>query len=253
MYKDKFNLSGKVALITGGNRGLGESMTVALAEAGADIAVACRSRADRVGDTVRSLGRGFLHVQADLSDLNCIEDLVTAVIKQYNRIDILVNNAGITRRMPALEYTVDTWKSIINLNLDSVFFLCQRVAMEFIRQGSGGKIISVASIVSFQGGLNNTPYTASKSALAGITKTMSNEWAQYGINVNAIAPGFMHTDLTDEVFQNADRHKQIIARIPQGRWGTPEDVGGAVLFLASAAADYINGATLPIDGGWLGN
>ena len=252
MFYDQFDLTGKVAIITGGNRGLGEAMVTALAEAGADIAVVGRGDAKKIEDIVQNLGRNFFHIRADLSDLSCIEEIVSAVINRYGHIDILVNNAGTIIRKPALEYSLSEWESILKLNLDSVFFMCQRVAKEFIRQGTGGKIVSTASIVSFQGGLNNTPYTASKAAITGITKTMCNEWAKYGINVNAIAPGFMRTDLTEEVYQNPDRQKQIMARIPQGRWGTPADVGGLVLFLVSNASNYVNGATIPVDGGWLG-
>lgn len=252
MYLEKFGLIGNVSLITGGNRGLGAAMTSALAEAGSDIAIVCRSDDSAIRQTVEKTGRRYLHIGADLSDPACIDGVVSGVVESFGHVDILVNNAGMTVRKPALEYTQQEWESVLDLNLNSLFFMCQRVAKEFIRQGTGGKIVSTASIVSFQGGLNNAPYTASKSALAGITRTMCNEWAKYGIYVNAIAPGFMHTDLTEEVFQNVNRRAQINARIPLGRWGTPEDVGALVLLLASPASDYINGATIPIDGGWLG-
>lgn len=252
MYIEKFDLSGKTALLTGGNRGLGIAMTVALAEAGADIIVVSRSECREAQKEVAALRRKFLHIPADLSDISAINGVVERALEAFGKIDILVNNAGMTVRKPALEYNETEWDAILNLNLKSLFFLSQRIAQEFKKQG-GGKIISTASIVSFQGGVNNLPYTASKSAVAGITKTMANEWAKYNIQANAIAPGFMRTDLTEEVYRNKERTMQIQGRIPAGRWGKPEDVAGVCVFLASAASDYVNGATIPVDGGWLGN
>ncbi|MGX8702583.1 glucose 1-dehydrogenase [Caproiciproducens sp.] len=252
MYTEKFDLTGKAAIITGGNKGLGSQITIALAEAGADIAVVARGSCEAVEKVVQECGRKFLGITADLSDPGCADTVINRVLAEFGHIDILVNNAGTTIRKPALEYSPQEWDAILDLNLKSLFFLSQRAAAEFIRQG-GGKIISLASLVSFQGGMNNLPYVASKSAVAGITKTMANEWAKYGVQANAIAPGFMRTDLTEEVYHNKERSRQINERIPAGRWGTPEDVGGIAIFLASAASDYINGVTIPVDGGWLGN
>ena len=251
MYIEKFKLDGKVAIVTGGNRGLGIAMTEALADAGADISLVSRNDAPELKERIEKMGRKFIHIRADLRDCSVVDEVVSTTVNKLGRVDILVNNAGMIRRNTALDYTEEEWDEVLNLNLKTMFFLSQRVAREFIKQGDGGKIISTASVVSFQGGINNAPYSASKTAVTGVTKTMCNEWAKHNICVNAIAPGYMRTDMTDEIFNNNERNKLISARIPMGRWGKPEDVGGAVLFLASSASDYITGVTIPVDGGWL--
>lgn len=253
MYKEKFDLSGKVAIITGGNRGLGLAMSQALVEAGASLVNVCRSDSRELEELVHSLKGSIKTLNYDLSDIKVIDAIIEQTKREFGKIDILVNNAGMTIRKPAIEYTLDDWNQIIGLNLTSAFFMCQKVAKEFIAAGTKGKIISTSSIVAFQGGKNNAPYTAAKTAISGFTKTLANELGTYGINVNAIAPGFMRTTLTEEVFNNFDRNKEIISRIPLKRWGTPEDVGALCLYLASAASDYVTGETILVDGGWISN
>lgn len=250
---DLFRLDGKVALVTGASRGLGQGMAVGLAEAGADIA-----GLDRTPDCnetcvqVEALGRRYFNLSIDL--LNATpEDLTRAVeqvVEGLGRIDILVNNAGIIRRAPALDYTVADWDEVININLRALFFLSQAAGRVMAAQGSG-KIINVASMLSFQGGILVPSYTASKSAVAGLTRALANEWAPLGVNVNAIAPGYMATDNTAPLRADPVRSEAILARIPAGDWGTPEDLKGAVVYLASDAARYVHGAILPVDGGWL--
>jgi len=255
MILDGFKLTGKVALVTGTSTGLGQGMAVGLAEAGADIA-----GVDYVLDQsdtqkrIEALGRKFKPVKMDLihasvADLNA---LVDAVIKQYGHIDILINNAGIIRRDDAVLFTEAEWDDVLNINLRNLFFLSQAVGRVFIKQGTGGKIVSVASMLSYQGGIRVVSYTAAKSGVKGITMTLANEWAKYGINVNAIAPGYMATNNTKALREDETRAGQILERIPAGRWGTPSDVAGAAVFLCSDNASYINGFTLAIDGGWLG-
>ena len=253
MYKEKFDLTGKVAIITGGNRGLGFAMSQALVEAGAKLVNVCRGDSREIENLVHNLQGSIKTLNYDLLDINAIDAIIEDSKKEFGRIDILVNNAGMIIRKPAIEYTVDEWNQIIGLNLTSAFFMSQKIAKEFIGAGTRGKIISTASIVSFQGGKNNAPYTAAKHAVSGFTKTLANELGRYGINVNAIAPGFMKTTLTAEVYNDAERNKQIMPRIPLQRWGTPEDVGALCLFLASSASDYITGETILVDGGWISN
>jgi 2-deoxy-D-gluconate 3-dehydrogenase len=253
LYKEKFDLSGKVAIITGGNRGLGLAMSQALVEAGASLVNVCRSDSRELEELVNSLHGSIKTLNYDLSDINVMDEIIKETKQEFGKIDILVNNAGMTIRKPAIEYTLEDWNKIINLDLTSAFFMCQKVAQEFIASGTRGKIISTSSIVAFQGGKNNAPYTASKSGISGFTKTLANELGKYGINVNAIAPGYMRTSLTEEVFNNIERNNEINSRIPLRRWGTPEDVGALCLFLASAASDYVTGVTILVDGGWVSN
>ncbi|WP_138511055.1 2-dehydro-3-deoxy-D-gluconate 5-dehydrogenase KduD [Maricaulis alexandrii] len=245
-----FNLEGKVALVTGGNTGLGQGMAVALAEAGADIVVAGRSSAADTGKAVEALGRRFFEVKADFSDPSCVDGVVAETVEKAGSIDILVNNAGIIRRNDAIDFTEDDWDSVMDVNIKSAFFLCQAAAKRMIPAG-GGKIINIASMLSFQGGIRVASYTSSKSAIAGLTKLLANEWAAKGINVNAIAPGYFATNNTAALQADEDRNKQILERIPAGRWGDPKDLGGAAVFLASSAADYVQGTVLAVDGGWL--
>lgn len=251
MVKDLFNLDGKVAIVTGASRGLGQGMAIALAQAGANIVGVGQSDMKSTKAEINKVGREFFEIKADLTTTEKVDEIVRKTVEEFGRVDILVNNAGTIRRQDAIEYTEKDWDDILNLNLKTVFFLSQRVAKEFIKQKTGGKIISIASMLSFQGGIRVPAYTASKSGVAGITKSLANEWAKYNINVNAIAPGYMATDNTKAIREDAKREKEILDRIPAGRWGTPEDLAGAVVFLASKASDYVNGYTLAVDGGWL--
>ncbi|CAM7295899.1 2-dehydro-3-deoxy-D-gluconate 5-dehydrogenase KduD [Citrobacter sedlakii] len=251
MILNAFSLTGKVALVTGCDTGLGQGMTVALAEAGCDIIGVNRKIPHDTAAKVAATGRRFFAIQADLSQQDLLADIVAQAVGQFGRLDILVNNAGTIRREDALSFSEKDWDDVVNLNLKSVFFLSQAVARQFIAQGDGGKIINIASMLSFQGGIRVPSYTASKSGILGITRLLANEWAQYGINVNAIAPGYMATNNTQQLRDDAERNKEIVDRIPAGRWGTPEDLQGPVVFLASRASDYVNGYTLAVDGGWL--
>lgn len=251
MVLNAFDLTGKVAIVTGCDTGLGQGMTLALAQAGCDIVGVNRKIPQQTAEQVLALGRRFTAIQADLSRQDAIADIVAKAVSAMGRVDILVNNAGTIRRADALTFSEKEWDDVLNLNLKSVFFLSQAVARQFIRQGSGGKIINIASILSFQGGIRVPSYTASKSGVLGLTRLMANEWAGQNINVNAIAPGYMATDNTRQLRDDADRSKEILDRIPAGRWGVPDDLQGPVVFLASQAADYINGYTLAVDGGWL--
>nr|WP_171904592.1 2-dehydro-3-deoxy-D-gluconate 5-dehydrogenase KduD [Sporolituus thermophilus] len=249
---DKFSLAGKTAIITGASRGLGEGMALALAEAGADVVVVSSgSKIHETAEKIRALGRKSVAIQADLVSIDPIPGIIAKTLEEFGKVDILVNCAGIIRRAPAIEFTEKDWDDVINVNQKSLFFMCQAAAKEMMKQGKG-KIINIASLLSFQGGIIVPSYTASKSAVAGLTKALANEWAAYGINVNAIAPGYMATDMTEALQKSAERAPAILARIPQGRWGTPEDMKGAVVFLASDASDYIQGHILVVDGGWMG-
>ncbi|HFF8549284.1 TPA: 2-dehydro-3-deoxy-D-gluconate 5-dehydrogenase KduD [Kluyvera cryocrescens] len=251
MILNAFNLQGKVALVTGCDKGLGQGMALGLAEAGCDIVSVSRSVPQETAQKVQALGRRLYAIQADLSRPESIADIVPAALAAAGRIDILVNNAGTIRREDALNFSEKDWDEVMNLNLKSVFFLSQAVAKQFLAQGSGGKIINIASMLSFQGGIRVPSYTASKSGVLGITRLLANEWAAHHINVNAIAPGYMATNNTQQLRDDAERSKEILDRIPAARWGTPEDLKGPVVFLASPASDYINGYTVAVDGGWL--
>ena len=251
MILDQFQLEGKVAIVTGCDTGLGQGMARALAEAGADIVGVNVSDPKDTRDAVESIGRRFLDLRANLSDTGCLEGLITQARSLTGRIDILVNNAGIIRRDDALKFSEKDWDDVINLNLKTVFFFAQAVARQFVTQGSGGKIINVASMLSFQGGVRVPSYTAAKSGVVGITRLLANEWAAHKINVNAIAPGYMATNNTAALRADAGRNSAILERIPAGRWGVPDDLAGPVVFLASQASDYVNGYTVAVDGGWL--
>jgi len=252
MILDLFRLDGRVALVTGAARGLGQAMALGLAEAGADIVGLDRCSSDETGAAVTVLGRRFMQVCCDLreasvADLNAI---VGQIVAEMGRLDILVNNAGIIRRAPALEFSEADWDDVLQINLKTVFFLAQAAGRVMVPQG-GGKIINVASMLSFQGGILVPSYTAAKSAVAGITRGLANEWAKHGINVNAIAPGYMATDNTAPIRADAARAETILARIPAGRWGEPSDLQGCVVFLASKASDYMHGTIVCVDGGWM--
>lgn len=249
MILDMFSLKGKVAVVTGSNTGLGQGICRAFVEAGAKVVGVSRRPST---ETAEMLGENFYNVLADLSSCDVIPKVVEGALEKFGRIDILVNNAGIIKRQDSIEFSEENWDTVMSVNLKTVFFLSQAVAKQFIKQGSGGKIINVASMLSYQGGIRVPSYTASKSAIRGITMTLSNEWAKYGINVNGIAPGYMATNNTQQLRQDEERSADILARIPAGRWGTPADLEGAAVFLASAASDYVNGFTLAVDGGWLG-
>jgi 2-deoxy-D-gluconate 3-dehydrogenase len=251
MILDNFKLDGRVAIVTGCNTGLGQGMALALAQAGADIVGINVSAPDDTRVQVEALGRRFLDLRANLSDVGCIDGLVQQAKALAGSIHILVNNAGIIRREDALNFSEKDWDDVVDLNLKSVFFFSQAVARQFIAQGTGGKIINVASMLSFQGGVRVPSYTASKSGVMGITRALANEWAKHGINVNAIAPGYMATDNTSALRADESRNAAILERIPAGRWGVPADMAGPVVFLASDAANYVNGYTVAVDGGWL--
>ena len=251
MILDKFKLDGKVAIVTGAGRGLGQGIAVGLAEAGADIALVDIIEMDETHEKIEALGRKCIQVKANLISIDCVDDIVSSVVDGLGRIDILVNNAGIIRRAPITEFTEKDWDDVININQKSLFFLSQAVGKQMIKQGGGGKIINTASMLSFQGGIFVPSYTASKSAVMGLTRLMANELGAHGINVNAIAPGYMATENTKPLRDDPERNKAILDRIPAGRWGTPEDLQGVAVFLASAAADYVQGYTVAVDGGWL--
>ena len=246
-----FDLGGKVAIVTGSNTGLGAGMAIALATAGCDIVGVSRTDAGDTPAHVKATGRRFADVRADLASIAPVDDIVQAAVEAFGRVDVLVNNAGIIRRENALDFSEDDWDAVMDVNLKSSFFLSQAVARQFVKQQSGGKIINVASMLSFQGGIRVASYTASKSGVLGLTRLLANEWAEHGINVNAIAPGYMATANTAALRGDAQRNEEIVGRIPAGRWGTPEDLAGPVVFLASSASDYVHGHTLAVDGGWL--
>ena len=251
MILDAFSLQGKVALVTGCDTGLGQGMAVGLAQAGCDIIGINIVEPTETIEQVTALGRRFLSLTADLRDTSVIPDLVARAASEFGHIDILVNNAGIIRRQDALEFSEKDWDDVMNLNIKTVFFMSQAVARQFIAQGKGGKIINIASMLSFQGGIRVPSYTASKSAGKGVTRLLANEWAKHQINVNAIAPGYMATNNTQQLRADEARSEEILGRIPAGRWGLPEDLMGPAVFLASPASDYINGYTIAVDGGWL--
>jgi len=246
-----FNLEGKVAVVTGAGTGLGKGMAIGLAEAGADIVGIGPSSMNETKEEVEKRGKKFLEINEDLSKTDNIDKIINKILEKYNRIDILVNNAGTIRREDAIDYKEEDWDYILNLNLKTVFFLSQRIAKQFMKQQTGGKIINIASMLSFQGGIRVPAYTASKSGVMGITKALANEWAKHNINVNAIAPGYMATDNTKQIRDDEKRSEEILSRIPAGRWGTPEDLVGTAIFLSSDASNYINGHTIAVDGGWL--
>jgi len=251
MILDSFSLAGKVAVVSGCNTGLGQDMAIGLAEAGCDIVGLNRSEPTETIERVTALGRRFLSLKADLGSIDGIPALLDTAVAELGHIDILVNNAGLIRRQDALEFSEQDWDDVMNVNIKSVFFMSQAAAKHFIAQGTGGKIINIASMLSFQGGVRVPSYTASKSAVMGVTRLLANEWAKHGINVNAIAPGYIATNNTQQLREDEQRNGEILDRIPAGRWGKPSDFKGPVVFLASSASDYVNGYTVAVDGGWL--
>jgi 2-deoxy-D-gluconate 3-dehydrogenase len=251
MILDRFRLDGKVALVTGSSRGLGAAMAVALAEAGS--AVVCHGNSNNpesTCDAVRRAGHDSLAVTGDLSDPATAGKLMEKTIERFGAIDILINNAGIIRRSPAIEHSAEDWATVLETNLSSAFRLAQLAGQHMIRQGRG-KILNIASLLSFQGGIRVPAYAAAKGGLALLTKALANEWASHNINVNAIAPGYMRTDNTIALQNDETRNRQILERIPAGRWGEPSDLCGAAVFLCSQASDYVHGEVLVVDGGWM--
>lgn len=255
MTNGLFDLSGRVAVVTGANTGIGQGIALALAQAGADIAAVGRTPAEDTAAKVRALGRRCELVAADLGTIAPVQAVVDQVLASLGGLDILVNNAGIIRRADAVDFTEEDWDAVVDTNLKSVFFLSQAAGRHMIvereKTGRRGKIINIASMLSFQGGIRVPSYTASKSGLAGLTKLLACEWAAKGVNVNAIAPGYIATNNTAALQADETRNRQIMERIPEGRWGDPADIGGAAVFLASNAADYVQGHVLAVDGGWL--
>ncbi|MDO5402635.1 MAG: 2-dehydro-3-deoxy-D-gluconate 5-dehydrogenase KduD [Eubacteriales bacterium] len=246
-----FSLTGKSAIVTGANTGLGQGISIALAAAGAHVFGVARRSCDETQEKINEINGMFTEVIADLSDISAIDKIINEVSSKTDRIDILVNNAGVIKRCDAIDVTPDDWDLVTNLNEKMVFFLSQAVAKQWIADKKGGKIINIASMLSYQGGIRVPAYTSSKSAVAGLTKALANEWAAFNINVNAIAPGYMATNNTTQLRNDNNRNDDILARIPAGRWGTPQDMYGAAIFLASEASSYMNGFTIAVDGGWL--
>ncbi|WP_343610306.1 2-dehydro-3-deoxy-D-gluconate 5-dehydrogenase KduD [Novosphingobium sp.] len=250
-----FDLTGRVAVVTGANTGIGQGIALALAQAGADVAAVGRSPAEETAAQIRALGRKCELVQADLSSIAPVGDVVAQVVETLGGLHILVNNAGIIRRADAVDFTEEDWDAVVDTNLKSVFFLSQAAGRHMIANheatGQRGKIVNIASMLSFQGGIRVPSYTASKSGVAGLTKLLACEWASKGVNVNAIAPGYIATNNTAALQADETRNRQILERIPENRWGSPADMGGAAVFLSSGAADYIQGHVLAVDGGWL--
>lgn len=246
----RFSLDGRVAMVTGCNKGLGQAIAVALAEAGADIVGVNRRAAEQTRERIEALGRRYLNLEAQLGQ-DREEDIVARAIDDLGHIDILINNAGTIRRAPALEFSEADWDEVMNVNLKAAFFLSQHVARHLVERKAPGRIVNIASVLSFQGGIRVPSYTASKSGILGLTRLMANEWAAHGITVNAIAPGYMATDNTQALRDDETRSTEILGRIPAGRWGTPDDLAGAAIFLCSDAAGYVNGHALAVDGGWL--
>jgi len=253
MILDNFKLDGKIALVTGASSGLGQAIAIALAEAGADVAAHCHTagKADETCGEIQKLGRRSIPVTGDMADKSAPSRMMEEVISEFGRIDILINNAGTIRRTPAVDYSEEDWSAVIEVNLSSVFRLSQAAGKRMVEQGSG-KIVNIASLLSFQGGITVPAYTASKSGVAGLTKALANEWAKSGVNVNAIAPGYMETNNTVALRADENRNRQILERIPAARWGEPKDLAGAAVFFSSAASDYMHGHILVVDGGWMG-
>jgi len=253
MILDAFKLDGRVALVTGAAQGLGEGIARGLAEAGADIAALDRRPLEDCLARIAALGRRAHGLQRDLAGATpaSAQEIVQECVARLGRLDILVNNAGIIRRAAALDYPAEDWEEVLDVNLSSAFYLSQAAARHFVTSGQGGKVINVASMLSFQGGILTPAYAVAKSGLAGLTRALANEWAPLGINVNAIAPGYFATEVTAAIRADPARNEAILARLPAGRWGEPADLQGAVVFLASDAASYLHGVILPVDGGWL--
>ncbi len=247
---DMFRLTDRIAVVTGAGRGIGRAIALALAGAGADVVAVGRRPSSDLAAEIELLGRRCVVFQADLEDPAQVETVIPRAIKAMGRVDILVNNAGVIVRKPAVEVTAEDWHRVIQVNLHAVFRLCQDAARDMLPRRRG-KIINVGSLMSFEGGILISPYTASKGAIGQLTKALANEWAPHGVNVNAIVPGYIATDLTQALQDDPVRNPAILARLPAGRWGRPDDLAGAVVFLASAASDYVHGHLLAVDGGWL--
>jgi 2-deoxy-D-gluconate 3-dehydrogenase len=253
MASNPFGLEGRTALVTGAARGIGAALAAGLAEAGADLLLLDRAPCEETRREIAGLGRRSEEIEADLGSLGAegAARIFRRGVELLGRIDILVNAAGIIRRAPALEIPEEEWRQVLDVDLSSAFYLSQAAARHFLQAGSGGRIVNVASMLSFQGGILTASYAAAKSGIAGLTRALANEWAPLGINVNALAPGYFATSLTEGLRQDPERSAQILARIPAGRWGDPADLKGAAVFLASDAAAYVHGVVLPVDGGWL--
>lgn len=248
---DLFRLDNKIAIVTGASRGIGQAIAIGFAKAGADVVITARKNLEETERAIIQAGRRCLKIYADLFDLDNAKDLIiNETLREFRRIDILVNNAGIQRRNPAFIFTEKDWDDVIHINLKAVFVLSQ-LSARIMKENGWGKIINIASMLSFQGGINVPAYAASKGGVAQLTKALANEWAKYGINVNAIAPGYIDTEMNQALIEDEVRNRQILERIPAGRWGKPEDIVSGAIFLASHASDYVNGHTLCIDGGWL--
>lgn len=246
-----FDISGKVAVITGGSRGLGRDIALGFAAQGADVAVISTKYCPDLESELQGKGVKAKSYAFDLSNFAGYDRLIEEIVADFGTIDILVNNAGVQRRHPAVDFPVEDWDFVLDVNCKAPFLLCQKVGKIMIEKGRG-KIVNFASLLSFQGGITVPAYTASKAAVSGFTKSLSNEWAKLGVNVNAIAPGYMATDMNEALMKDENRSRQIMERIPAGRWGKPEDLVGTAIFLASSASDYVNGFTIAVDGGWLG-
>jgi 2-deoxy-D-gluconate 3-dehydrogenase len=246
-----FSLAGKTIMITGANTGIGQGIALSVARAGARVIGVGRSSMDQTADAVRELGVDFIPVQADLGDTAAARDMFEAVWSEHGPVDGLVNNAGIIKRVDAVDFTEDDWDSVMDINLKTMFFLAQSLGRKAIGSSRPAKIVNIASMLSFQGGIRVASYTASKSGVLGVTRLLANEWAARSINVNAIAPGYIETNNTEALRADPDRSASILARIPAGRWGAPSDIGDAAVFLLSNASNYMHGAVIPVDGGWL--
>lgn len=249
--KNPFDLTGKNAIVTGASRGIGKSLAMSLANAGANIIIIDVIRDEQTEQEIQNYNVTCETITFDLSHFEQYADLISSIIQKYKHIDILINNAGIQRRYPSVDFPKHDWDLVININMNAVFFMCQQVGKHMLERGYG-KIVNIASLLAFQGGYTIPAYTAAKSAVAGFSKSLSNEWASKGITINCIAPGYIATEMNTALMNDEIRNRQILERIPAGRWGNPEDLGGAAVFLSSSASDYINGFTIAVDGGWLG-
>jgi len=250
MILDQFRLDGKIGVVTGGTKGIGRAIAMALAQAGADIAVVSRSPDKELEEAIVTLGRRYIHRSADLTQRGQTKHVIPAVFNAMKNIDILVNNAGIIRRSPAVKHSEFDWDATLEIDLTAAFLLSQAAGRIMLEKGRG-KIINVSSVLAFQGGLNVAAYVAAKHGVVGLTKALANDWAGKGVNVNALCPSFFETELTEALQSDASRYQSITARTPAGRWGIPEDIAGAAVFLASPASDFIHGVVLPVDGGWM--
>lgn len=250
MILDKFRLDGKIGVVTGGTKGIGKAIALAFAEAGADIAVVSRSPHPDIEKVILGLGRRYMHHAADLTEREQTRNVIPTIVKRMGEVDILVNNAGIIRRSPAAEHSEGDWDSTLETDLTATFILCKAAGRIMLKKGEG-KIINIASVLAFQGGINVTAYASAKHGVVGLTKALANDWASKGVNVNALAPSFFVTELTEAIQKDPERSQSITARTPAGRWGTPDDIAAAAVFLASPASDYVHGVVLPVDGGWL--